>query len=209
VAGSDACRRDDLHGPRGLELSVALAVGSEGGAARIWSSGLPAQAVLTARTRKPASAQLNWTPSKNQIGTHAFVFAAASERGSIATQPRTIFVQVVPATPPGIADEIPIGTNGIYRWAYVYRPAAARSRPAMSARVITRLNVYTLDSTVNLVLLVGQKLDRNGRLWYRVRLPILPSNLTGWVSRRRPHDHALGLDVPRHLPEAVHRDALP
>ena len=165
----------------GSRLSVALAVGSEGGAARIWASGLPAQAVLSATTRSPASARLNWTPSKAQIGTHAFVFAAASERGSIATQPRTVFVQVVPATPPGIADEIPIGTDGIYRWAYVYRPAVARATPAMSARVITRLKVYTLDATVNLVLLVGHKLDGHGRLWYRVRLPILPNNSTGWV----------------------------
>ena len=51
----------------------------------------------------------------------------------------------------------------------------------MSARVITRLKLYTLDSTVNLVLLVGRKLDARARLWYRVRLPILPNNSTGWV----------------------------
>jgi L,D-transpeptidase catalytic domain len=167
--------------PAGSKLSVGFAVGTEGGAARIWASGLPAQAVLSAKPGMPATAQLNWTPNRAQIGTHAFVFAAGSERGTIATQPRTIFVQVVPASPPGIADVTPIGTDGVYRWAYIYRPTAARVRPTTSARVITRLKLFTLDSTVNLVLLVGRKLDGRGRLWYRVRLPILPNNSTGWV----------------------------
>jgi hypothetical protein len=167
--------------PAGSKLSVGFAVGSEGGTARIWASGLPGQAVLSAKARAPASAQLNWTPSKAQIGTHAFVFAAGSQNGAMATRPRTIFVQVVPATPLGIADVKPIGTDGIYRWAYVYRPTAARTRPAASARVITRLKLYTLDDTVNLVQLLGQKLDGSARLWYRVRLPILPNNSTGWV----------------------------
>jgi L,D-transpeptidase catalytic domain len=167
--------------PAGSRLSVSLAVGSEGGAARIWASGLPSQAVFNMKTREPATAQLNWTPSTAQVGTHTFVLAAGSENGARATRPRTIFVQVVPATPPGIADVTPIGTDGVYRWAYVYKPTAARARPAMSARVITRLKLYTLDSTVNLVSLLGRKLDGRARLWYRVRLPILPNNSTGWV----------------------------
>jgi hypothetical protein len=167
--------------PVGSRLSVAFAVESEGGAARIWASGLPSRAVLSAGSGKQATAQLNWTPSEKQIGTHAFVVAAGSENGAIATQPRTIFVQVVPAAPLGIADERPIGTNGVYRWAYIYRPTAARVAPSMAARVITRLKLYTLDSTVNLVMLVGQKLDARAGLWYRVRLPILPNNSTGWV----------------------------
>jgi lipoprotein-anchoring transpeptidase ErfK/SrfK len=165
----------------GSKLSVDFAVSSEGGAARIWASGLPKQAVLNVKDALPATAQLSWTPSQAAIGTHAFVVAAASKSGAIATQPRTIFVQVVPATQPGIADVTPIGTDGVYRWAYVFRPTAARVRPTMSARVRTRLKVFTLDSTVNLVLLVGRKLDGKGRLWYRVRLPILPNNSTGWV----------------------------
>jgi L,D-transpeptidase catalytic domain len=165
----------------GSRLVIRFAVGNEGGAARIWASGLPARAVLSTSSRRPETAQLNWTPSKGQIGTHAFVVAGGSQNGEIATQPRSIFVHIVPAVPLGIADERPIGTDGVYRWAYIYTPTAARVRPSMSARVITRLKLYTLDSTVNLVLLVGQELDGRGRLWYRVRLPILPNNSTGWV----------------------------
>ena len=167
--------------PAGSRLSVGFAVGSEAADARIWASGLPAAAVLKVTAGRSARAQLNWTPTNRQIGTHAFVFAAGSRNGAVATQPRTIFVHVVPATPPGIADATPIGTDGVYRWAYVYRPTAARVRPGMSARVVTRLKLYTLDSTVNLVLLLAQKLDAYGRLWYQVRLPILPNNSTGWV----------------------------
>jgi hypothetical protein len=165
----------------GSRLTIDFAVGSEGGDARIWASGLPGNAVLSVKGSVPATARLNWTPGQGAIGTHAFVVAASARRGAIATQPRTIFVHVVPETPPGLADVTPIGTDGVYRWAYVLRPTAARVKPAIGARAITRLKVFTLDSTVNLVLLLGRKLDARARLWYRVRLPILPNNSTGWV----------------------------
>jgi lipoprotein-anchoring transpeptidase ErfK/SrfK len=90
-------------------------------------------------------------------------------------------VHVAPATPPAETKVKPIGTNGVYRWAYIARPAVARSRPSTSARIVTRLSVFTGDDTVNLVLLLAQTTDAKDRVWYRVRLPILPNNSTGWV----------------------------
>jgi L,D-transpeptidase catalytic domain len=168
----------------GSKLTVSLAAGSESTSARIWGSGLSAGAVLSVETAVPATANLRWTPTEAQIGTHAFVFAAASQSGAIAAQPRTIFVQVVPATRPTAGEITPIGTNGVYRWAYIFQRTAARAMPTFSSRIVTRLNVFTLDSTINLVLLVGRTTDARGRLWYRVRLPILPNNSTGWVLGR-------------------------
>jgi hypothetical protein len=110
-----------------------------------------------------------------------FVFAGGSLRGDTATPPRTIFVHVVPATPPAATEITPIGTNGVYRWAYLLHATPARARPTTSAPVVTRLAAYTSDDEVNLVLLLARTTDVKGRIWYRVRLPILPNGSTGWV----------------------------
>jgi hypothetical protein len=165
----------------GTKLTVSLVAQGQSGTTQIWASGLAAGAVLTSRAGLPATAELNWTPTKAQLGTHVFVFVGGSQTGATATQPRSIFVQVIPQTPPATGEATPIGTNGVYRWAYVLERAAARARPTTSSRVVTHLNVFTGDSTVNLVLLLARATDANGRLWYRVRLPILPNNSTGWV----------------------------
>jgi len=165
----------------GSRLSLELAAGAEGVPTEIWGSGLATGAVLNTNAGAPAKAELEWTPSGPQLGTHVFVFAAGSANGKVATQPRAIFVQVVPATPPAAGEVTPIGTNGVYRWAYVLERTAARARPRSSSRVVTHLNVFTGDSTVNLVQLLAQMTDAKGRVWYRVRLPIRPNNSTGWV----------------------------
>jgi len=165
----------------GNRLSLELAAGAKGGATHIWASGLTVGAALNAKVGAPARAELDWTPTGAQLGTHVFVFVAASESDRVATQPRAIFVQVVPATPPAAGEVTPIGTNGVYRWAYVLERTSARARPRSSSRVVTHLNVFTGDSTVNLVLLLARATDAKGRVWYRVRLPIRPNNSTGWV----------------------------
>jgi hypothetical protein len=165
----------------GSKLTIPFAAGGDGAPSRIGGSGLAAGAVLTSTNGVPANAVLSWTPTKSQVGTHVFVFVGSTLTGAAVTQPRAVFVQVVPPTPSSASDITPIGTNGVYRWAYLVRPAVARARPSTSARVVTHLSVFTGDATVNLVLLLARANDAHGRTWYRVRLPILPNNSTGWV----------------------------
>src|SRR4051812_5737555 len=164
----------------GTKLTVPLAAATPRSSTRIWASGLAAGAVLRAKGG-PGSAGLNWAPTKAQGGTQVFVVVAGSDAAGVATRPRAIFVHVVPATAPTAGAITPIGTNGVYRWAYLLERAAARAKPSTSSRIVTRLKVFTGDSTVNLVLLLARTTDAKGRLWYRVRLPILPNNSTGWV----------------------------
>src|SRR3954469_19462036 len=83
----------------GSRLRLELAAGAEGVPTEIWGSGLATGAVLNTNAGAPAKAELDWTPRGPQLGTHVFVFAAGSANGKVATQPRAIFVQVVPATP--------------------------------------------------------------------------------------------------------------
>jgi hypothetical protein len=74
----------------------------------------------------------------------------------------------------------------VSRWAPVLQPLEAMRSPGGSD-LIARLSTSTPEGTVNIVLLQSGVRVVRGRLWVRVRLPILPNNTIGWVPR-----HALG-----------------
>lgn len=165
----------------GENLTVPLAVRGRGGSTRIEARSLPLGASLVAGAT--GNAVLAWTPTQAQLGTRPLVFAGRSLSGQGSTQPRAIFVRVVPAGTPGPHDVVPVGTDGSSRWAYVERAAVARVRPSRGARAITRLATVTPDYTRNLVQVLARQTDLQGRTWYRVRLAVLPNNTTGWVLR--------------------------
>jgi hypothetical protein len=81
------------------------------------------------------------------------------------------------------------------RWAPVLRAVQARSAPRLDAVPVGQLETSTPEGTTNIVLTLGRR-HAGGRLWVRVRLPVLPNNTTGWVPR-----DALGgyVDVATHL----------
>jgi hypothetical protein len=68
-------------------------------------------------------------------------------------------------------------------WAVVLRNVAARRQPNPSSPVVTTLDVVTGDGTQNVVLILGALAVNPKETWYKVRLPILPNNSTGWVRR--------------------------
>ncbi|MCP9485867.1 MAG: L,D-transpeptidase [Gaiellaceae bacterium MAG52_C11] len=68
-------------------------------------------------------------------------------------------------------------------WAPVVRSVAARSAPTVTAPTVARLTTQTPEQTANLVLALGRTTDAKGRVWTRVRLPVLPNNTIGWVPR--------------------------
>jgi L,D-transpeptidase-like protein len=69
------------------------------------------------------------------------------------------------------------------RWASVLRPVAVRAASRRAARVVATLEATTPEGTANLVLVLENAV-RDGQVWARVRLPVLPNNSTGWVPRR-------------------------
>jgi L,D-transpeptidase catalytic domain len=166
----------------GSTLRVRLAA-SRG--AVITARGLPRGAALTTG---PGGLTLTWTPTVAGIGPHAVVLAARRPGTQLFTPPRTLFLYGLPAAaapaPPAAErpePTTPLASPGVSRWTYLVRRASVRAQPSTSARVVTRLATRTLDSTPNLVLLLASTKDSSGRTWYRVRLPILPNNSTGWV----------------------------
>jgi L,D-transpeptidase catalytic domain len=75
----------------------------------------------------------------------------------------------------------------VTRWAHVRRPVAARAAPGRGRAVVGRLGLRTPEGTVTAVPVNGRRTSRDGRLWLRVTLPVLPNGTRGWVPR-----HALG-----------------
>jgi L,D-transpeptidase catalytic domain len=59
----------------------------------------------------------------------------------------------------------------------------ARSAPRETSAAVARLGPHTPEATAEVVLVLGRARDRQGRLWIRVRLPVLPNDTTGWVPR--------------------------
>jgi lipoprotein-anchoring transpeptidase ErfK/SrfK len=90
-----------------------------------------------------------------------------------------------PASAIDIGEPVPIGSGRHEsRWAPVRKRVAARARPSRRARSIARLRTRTPEGTTSIVLALGRRTDRRGRIWVRVRLPVLPNGTTGWVPRR-------------------------
>jgi lipoprotein-anchoring transpeptidase ErfK/SrfK len=66
----------------------------------------------------------------------------------------------------------------------VLRRVAAHPAPTATSLVLTRLPTVTPERTQNIVLVLASVDVAPGRTWYKVRLPILPNNSTGWVPRQ-------------------------
>src|SRR5439155_19400394 len=95
--------------------------------------------------------------------------AARGGAGSSALYPRTI----------------KLTDAKIAHWAVVMRRAVVRAKPGLASRVITKLPTGTTDGTQNDVLVLSRIDISPHQSWYRVRLPILPNNTTGYVQKRQ------------------------
>jgi len=143
-------------------------------------AGLPPGAVLDEKTSASLTrATLHWTPA--EVGEYTFRFGASGAPG-LSAPTLTYVVDVKPDV------RYPRSYGLIDRrtahWATVVRRIGARAEPKMSSRVVTTLGLMTPDRTENLVLVL-ESLERSATdVWYRVRLPILPNNSTGWVPAR-------------------------
>jgi hypothetical protein len=73
--------------------------------------------------------------------------------------------------------------RGLAYWSPVLHSVSARASPAVDAPRVALLGTRTAEETPNIVLTMGRATDARGRVWTRVRLPVLPNNTTGWVPR--------------------------
>jgi lipoprotein-anchoring transpeptidase ErfK/SrfK len=159
----------------------------------------PPRPAATAPPRQEPTASTQ-TPPRRRRGTGAFgtaavavsiVLAAIAVVAVASTQPSTAATVPLntPAQPiaPGsprfhlvVPRTLPLPRHQTWRWAQVLRAVTARRRPG--GRVVATLSTRTPEHTVNIVLVTATAIHR-GRLWVRVRLPVLPNDTQGWVVR--------------------------
>jgi hypothetical protein len=169
----------------GRELVIPLeATGPLGSSStEIVADALPRGARLQQLSNAPAKAMLRWRPAARQTGEWTFVFRAFA--GTATAPPLTVYVHVGRrATRTFELSNV----NGTSRSATLLRSINARARPSPSARVIVRLRPVTPEHVPHVLYLLGGKIDRDGRYWLRVRLPILPNGSSGWIPREAVDD---------------------
>ena len=113
-------------------------------------------------------------------GKHVFQVRAVDRAGNVDPTPARYVWEILRPEPP-----VPfkLSAGNVSRWAPVLKRATVRRRPRLGAAPIARLALVTPERTRNLVLVLERMEDERGRLWVRVRLPVLPNNQTGWVLR--------------------------
>jgi hypothetical protein len=163
----------------GRELRIELeAVGPLGSSVEIWADRLPKGARLQRVSDAPARAIFRWRPTLRQLGEWRLVFNAAFQ--SAAAPPIPVRVHVGRrATRSFRLSNI----DGTSQNATLLRNVAARAKPSGSARVVARLHSVTPEHVRHVVYLLGGTIDRQGRYWLRVQLPILPNGSSGWIPR--------------------------
>jgi L,D-transpeptidase catalytic domain len=121
-------------------------------------------------------------PSVLNEGGSGDAFKQAASHRKAASAPPSLPEPVEPAFVPGKPTLLRVSAHAT-RWAVVRTAVAARVAPRARAPAITELETKTPEGTSNIVLVLANRVDDAGRLWIRVRLPVLDEPSTGWVPR--------------------------
>ena len=71
--------------------------------------------------------------------------------------------------------------RGFTRWAHPVRRGTIRRRPTVEARPVARMHFLTEDGYPEVYLVLRRHLNRYGKSWLEVRIPMRPNGRTGWV----------------------------
>jgi L,D-transpeptidase catalytic domain len=163
----------------GKELRIALeTAGSPDSPVRIWAVPLPRGARIERVGDVPAKAVLRWRPTAGQRGEWRLVLKAVSESAFAPSR----FIRLHVGRRAVRSFRLSSAKSGSQS-AALLQNVAARARPSRSARIIARLRAVTPEHVPHVVYLIRGTIDREGRYWLRVQLPVLPNGSAGWIPR--------------------------
>ena len=143
---------------------------------------LPSGAVFSSADGVVAQGSFSWKPAKS--GDYTLQFAASTMGVSSVPTTLTYAVHVTGGKAKAkvqYPQTFRLADDKVAHWAAVLKSAVVRAKPSDSARKVTTLETRTTDDTQNIVLVLQRTDVTSSQAWYRVRLPILPNNSTGWV----------------------------
>jgi hypothetical protein len=163
----------------GSELLIPLeASGPLGASTQITAESLPAGARLEHVSHEPAKAVLYWRPTSSQLGDWTLVFRASA--GQAAAPRLRLYVHVGRRATRSFQLS---SVSGRSQHATLVRSVSALAEPSEAARIVTPLRRVTPEDVPHVLYLLAGRIDRDGRYWLRVRLPILPNGSSGWIPR--------------------------
>ena len=175
---TDKARFDVSPGHR-VSFALSATTDQAGAIVHIASSRpLPIGVSFNSSDGVAAHATFSWTPDKP--GDYSITFTA-SLVGTTTTAPSVTYVVHVKGTVLHYPLTSTLTDQRVAHWAQVLRRVPVRTRPRASARSMATLATMTTDGTHNIVLVLSRIDVSATRAWYRIRLPILPNNSTGWV----------------------------
>ncbi|MFL6018889.1 MAG: L,D-transpeptidase [Gaiellaceae bacterium] len=163
----------------GKKITIKLAAASADGTGIIHiapSGKLPAGVTFNSSDGLTASATFSWIPDGG--GDYKIGFTATLV-GTGTVAPTLTYRLHVKGTAYPVKTKLT--DQKVAHWAQVLKRAVVHAQPKASARAVTKLDTMTTDGTHNIVLVLEQQQTSATETWFRVRLPILPNNSTGWV----------------------------
>lgn len=143
---------------------------------------LPGGALFTFADGSTANGTFTWRPQRGGDYTVQFV-ASTGVDGVAPTLTFSIHV-AAPVVKAKYPRSYLLADDKVAHWAAVLKRGVVHVRPKASSRAVTTLDTWTTDDTQNIVLVLSGVDVSSKQRWYRVRLPILPNNSTGWVQDR-------------------------
>jgi len=154
----------------GVRFVLTASTSVPDAAVRVEPDRLPEGATFSSTGGTTARAVFAWRPSLPGLYTIRF---AASATGLTAPK-LTYTIRVQPRA-------VRVTDDEVAGWALVLRRTIARAQPTRASKAVATLETTTSDDTQNNVLILDRYDVTASQTWYRVRLPILPNNSTGWV----------------------------
>jgi hypothetical protein len=99
-----------------------------------------------------------------------------------------------PADRGPLGNELLSNERTVTRWAYPRSRGKIRTAPRRSARSFARLRFLTELHATEVYLVLRSRVDRKGRVWIQIRVPMRPNGRKGWVPRSYLHEFRVNRD---------------
>jgi lipoprotein-anchoring transpeptidase ErfK/SrfK len=172
----DQAKFNVTHGKR---ITIKLTAASADGTGIVHiapAKKLPSGVTFNSSDGLTATASFSWIPEEG--GDFKLSFTASLVGTTTVAPTLTYRLHVTGVTYPV---KTKLTDDKVAHWAQVLTRAVVHAQPKASGRAVTKLETMTTDGTHNIVLVLDQQQTSPTETWYRVRLPILPNNSTGWV----------------------------
>jgi hypothetical protein len=167
----------DVSGGRPVSVTLTASAAQANDSVHISAVTLPRFVTISTFDGNPATATLAIAAPASSHGTFVVELEGRDNAGDVIDRVLTLVVT------PDMRPVTLVGPGPISRWAYVLARTTARLAPGSSAKPAGIVSTSTPTGGPNLVRVLTEQRDGQGREWVDVALAVLPNGTTGWIPR--------------------------